>query len=106
MTLTDWKEKALRAANYAKNLKAEAAKPLERTVDQLLVGSGALTVGVLRALLGDPEKDAGAAYIPGTEVEADVVLGFLASGIGVSGIVGDKYAAGFNVFSAGIAAPV
>lgn len=105
MTLSDWRDRAQRAKSALARVKEEAEKPIQRTMDQLFIGGGAATTGLLRALLGDLKKDNGAAYIPGTEIEADVVIGFVASGIGVFGLAGDEYSDGINRYAAGIMAP-
>lgn len=105
LTLSEWRDKAERAKRAIIRVKEEAAKPIQRSVDQLLIGGGAATTGMLRALLGDPAKDNGAAYIPGTEIEADVVLGVVATGAGVFGLAGDDYSDGINRYAAGVMAP-
>lgn len=61
--------------------------------------AGAVAAGVLQSELGDTPK------LPGTDVEADLALGGLATVAGAIGIAGKKWSEELVVFGVGLMAP-
>lgn len=74
-----------RAKALASRARESAKAITKRTVSSALtVGAGA-AVGVLHAEFGEGGK----VLLPGTEVEADLVLGIVTAGLGVAGVAGE-----------------
>lgn len=77
-----------RARNSIQNAKAQTKAITRRTANTGITAGAGFAVGALRSRFG--EGEAKAILLPGTEVEADLAFGVLASLAGVAGMA-DEY---------------
>lgn len=94
-------EVAQRAKGSLKRIRENAEGAGERLMGVMAVNGGAATSGVVRALLGDAK---GEVNIPGTEVDAMLLVGTAGQLGAIAGVFG-KQSTNMAMFFGGIAAP-
>jgi hypothetical protein len=97
MTLTDWKERAMRMGNQLKNIKLDFEATTERA---LISGLGYMGNGLAGAMRGRWGKGSDRhVYISGTEIEFDALVGTIGSLLSVVGIFGKFSGAATGFFT-------